>query len=65
MIFCYSNIASTLFSQNSETLYIVFITINIAIFTLYVVFILIWLHLSFTVLNLRSRGILEARYDCS
>ena len=60
MIFCYSNIASTLFSQNSEILYIVFITINIAIFTLYVVFILIWLHLSFTVLNLRSRGILEA-----
>jgi len=60
MIFCYSNIAFTLYSQNSEILYIVFITINIAIFTLYVVFILIWLHLSFTVLNLRSRGIMEA-----
>jgi hypothetical protein len=60
MIFCYSNIAFTLCSQNSEILYIVFITINIAIFTLYVVFCLIWLHLSFTVRNLRSRGILEA-----
>jgi len=47
-------------SENSEILYIVFITINIAIFTLYVVFNLIWLHLSFTVLNLRSRGIMEA-----
>jgi hypothetical protein len=46
--------------ENSEILYIVFITINLAIFTLYVVFCLIWLHLSFTVLNLRSRGILEA-----
>ena len=65
MIFCYSNIAFTLYLQNSEILYIVFITINLAIFTLYVVFILIWLHLSFTVLNLRSRSILEARYDCS
>ena len=47
-------------SENSEILYIVFITINLAIFTLYVVFFLIWLHLSFTVRNLRSRGILEA-----
>ena len=47
-------------SENSEILYIVFFTINIAIFTLYVVFYLIWLHLSFTVLDLRSRGILEA-----
>jgi len=46
--------------ENSEILYIVFITINVAIFTLYVVFYLIWLHLSFTVRNLRSRGILEA-----
>lgn len=60
MIFCYSNIAFTLYSQNSEILYIVFITINLDIFTLYVVFCLIWLHLSFTVLNLRSRGIMEA-----
>jgi len=60
MIFCYSNIAFTLYSQNSEILYIVFITINLAIFTLYVVFYLIRLHLSFTVLNLRSRGIMEA-----
>jgi len=46
--------------ENSEILYIVFITINLSIFTLYVVFYLIWLHLSFTVRNLRSRGILEA-----
>jgi len=47
-------------SENSEILYIVFLVINIAIFALYVVFCLIWLHLSFTVRNLRSRGILEA-----
>ena len=47
-------------SENSEILYIVFITINLSIFALYVVFYLIWLHLSFTVRNLRSRGILEA-----
>ena len=47
-------------SENSEMLYIVFITINLSIFALYVVFYLIWLHLSFTVRNLRSRGILEA-----
>ena len=60
MIFCYSNIAFTLCSQNSEILYIVFMTIILAIFALYVVFCLIWLHLSFTVRNLRSRGILEA-----
>jgi len=46
--------------ENSEILYIVFITIKLVIFTLYVVFCLIWLHLSFTVRNLRSRGILEA-----
>ena len=46
--------------ENSEILYIVFMTINLAIFALYVVFYLIWLHLSFTVRNLRSRGILEA-----
>jgi len=47
-------------SENSEILYIVFITIILAIYALYVVFCLIWLHLSFTVRNLRSRGILEA-----
>ena len=46
--------------ENSEILYIVSITIILAIFALYVVFCLIWLHLSFTVRNLRSRGILEA-----
>ena len=47
-------------SENSEILYIVFITINLSIFALYIVFYLIWLHLSFTVRNLRSRGTLEA-----
>ena len=47
-------------SENSEILYIVFMTINLALFALYVVFYLIWLHLSFTVRNLRSRGTLEA-----
>ncbi len=47
-------------SENSEILYIVFITINLAILSLYVVFYLIWLLLSFTVRNLRSHGILVA-----
>jgi len=39
----------------SETLYIVIITIKCAIYTLYVVFVLIWLHLSFIVFNSVSR----------
>ena len=38
-------------SIHSEILYIVIITINCAIYTLYVVFVLIWLHLSFIVFN--------------
>ena len=37
--------------DHSEILYIVIITINCAIYTLYVVFVLIWLHLSFIVFN--------------
>ncbi len=42
-------------SHNSELLYVVLITINCAINTLYVVFVLIWLHLSFIVFNDISR----------
>ena len=42
-------------TQNSETLYVVFMTINSIIFTLYVVFDLICLHLSFTVQNEGAR----------
>ena len=42
-------------TRNSETLYVVFITIKIAINTLYVVFYLICLHLSFTVNNEGAR----------
>ena len=42
-------------SLHGEILYIVIITINWAIYTLYVVFVLIWLHLSFIVLNSVSR----------
>ncbi len=45
--------------SNSENLYIVIITINITIFTLYIVIILFWLHVSFTVTQARSRKILE------
>ena len=36
---------------NSANLYVVSITIICAIYTLYVVFVLIWLHLSFIVFN--------------
>ncbi|NBT42940.1 MAG: hypothetical protein EBT20_21235 [Alphaproteobacteria bacterium] len=39
----------------SEILYIVIITIKCAIYALYVVFVLIWLHLSFIVFNSVSR----------
>jgi hypothetical protein len=42
-------------TQNSETLYVVFMTIKSIIFTLYVVFDLICLHLSFTVQNEGAR----------
>lgn len=45
--------------SNSVNLYIVFITIITAIFTPYVVFVLFWLHVSFTVIQARSRKILE------
>lgn len=38
-------------TDHSEILYIVIITIKCAIYTLYVVFVLIWLHLSFIVFN--------------
>ena len=46
-------------ASNSENLYIVIITIISAIFTLYIVFVLFWLHVSFTVIQARSRKILE------
>jgi hypothetical protein len=39
----------------SEILYIVIMTLKCAIFSLYVVFVLIWLHLSFIVFNSISR----------
>ena len=45
--------------SNSANLYIVIFTIIFAIFTLYIVFILFWLHVSFTVIQARSRKILE------
>ena len=35
----------------SEILYVVFFTIKCVIYTLYVVFVLIWFHLSFIVFN--------------
>ena len=38
-------------AKHSEILYIVILTIKCAINTLYVVFVLIWLHLSFIVFN--------------
>ena len=46
-------------ASNSANLYIVILVINIAIFTLYIVFVLFWLHVSFTVIQARSRKILE------
>ena len=42
--------------DHSEILYVVIITIKCAICTLYVVFVLIWLHLSFNVFNSVSRN---------
>ena len=45
--------------SNRANLYIVIITITNAIFTLYIVFVLFWLHVSFTVIQARSRKILE------
>lgn len=38
-------------AHHSEILYVVIITIKCAIYTLYIVFVLIWLHLSFIVFN--------------
>ena len=43
-------------TDHSELLYIVIITIICAIYTLYVVFVLIWLHLSSIVINSVSRS---------
>ena len=43
-------------TSHSEILHIVFITIICAIYTLYVVFVLIWLHLSSIVINSVSRS---------
>ena len=43
--------------SNSENLYIVILTIISAIFTLYIVFVLFWPHVSFTVIQARSRKI--------
>ena len=43
-------------SRYSEILYIVIITIKCRIYTLYVVFVLIWLHLSYIVINSVSRS---------
>jgi hypothetical protein len=45
-------------TNHSEILYIVIITIKCAIYTLYVVFVLIWLHLSFIVFNSVSHNFL-------
>ena len=42
-------------SVHSEILYIVILVINWAIYSLYVVFVLIWLHLSFIVFSSVSR----------
>jgi len=38
-------------AHHSKILYVVIITINCTIYTLYVVLVLIWLHLSFIVFN--------------
>ena len=43
-------------TDHSEILYVVILTINCAIYTLYVVFVLIWLHLSSIVINSVSRS---------
>ena len=45
--------------SNSANLYIVILVIISAIFTLYIVFVLFWPHVSFTVIQARSRKILE------
>jgi hypothetical protein len=43
-------------AHHSAILYVDIITINCAIYTLYVVFVLIWLHLSSIVINSVSRS---------
>ena len=43
-------------TNHGEILYIVIITLKCAIYTPYVVFVLIWLHLSFNVFNSVSRN---------
>ena len=48
-------------ANHSEILYVVIITIICAIYTLYVVFVLIWLHLSF---NVREACSLESLENC-
>ena len=45
-------------TDHSEILYIVILTLKCAIYTLYVVFVLIWLHLSFIVFNSVSHNFL-------
>ena len=47
--------------RNSVNLYVVIITINSAIYTLYVVFVLFFPHLSVTVYQRHARTHLEAR----
>ena len=42
-------------SRHSEILYVVILTIECAIYTLYVVFFFIWLHLAFIVIGTASR----------
>ncbi len=42
-------------SRHNEILYIVILTIECAIYTLYVVFVLMWLHLAFIVIGTASR----------
>ena len=49
----------TEYVRNSANLHVVIFTIFSAIFTLYVVFVLFWLHVSFTVIQAGSRKILE------
>ena len=43
-------------TSHSEILHIVIITIKCDIYTLYVVFVLIWIHLSYIVINSVSRS---------
>ena len=46
-------------AHNSANLHVVIFVIFSAIFTLYVVFVLFWLHVASTVIAARSRKILE------